>query len=133
MFKVPEKYRVKEGMMGSTSSLGNNGYFVIPISQGVIAHVIASDGEGWEHVSVHVVEEGEQFTPAWDEMCEVKDLFWDKEDTVIQYHPPESDYVNNHQHVLHMWRPIDQDFPTPPSLLVGIKAIGVMKTKPYNK
>ena len=35
-----------------------------------------------------------------------KALFWDEDDCVIQYHPPRSEYVNNHQNCLHLWRPI---------------------------
>ena len=54
-------------------------------------------------------------------MCEIKDLFWDAEDCVIQYHPPKSDYVNNHSHVLHMWRPTEGEIQRPPSIMVGIK------------
>ena len=55
----------------------------------------------------------------WEEMCFIKSLFWSEDDCVIQYHPPKSDYVNNHQYCLHMWRPIEQSLPTPPSFMVG--------------
>ena len=55
-------------------------------------------------------------------MCHVKDLFWQDEEVVIQYHPRKSEYVNNHPFVLHLWKPIYQGIiPTPPALLVGIK------------
>ena len=59
--------------------------------------------------------------PTWEEMCKIKSLFWDEEDTVIQYHPAKTEYVNNHPNVLHLWRSIDQVIPTPPTELVGIK------------
>lgn len=54
-------------------------------------------------------------------MCFVKDLFWSDDDCVVQYHPPKSDYINNHEHCLHLWKPIDKQIPTPPSILVGLK------------
>src|SRR5436190_20844408 len=99
--KTPEQYRIKEGMLGSDASYGNNGYFLVPFESRELA-VIASDGEGWEHVSVSL----ENRTPNWREMCYIKSLFWDDQDCVIQYHPPASEYVNNHENCLHMWRPI---------------------------
>jgi hypothetical protein len=54
-------------------------------------------------------------------MCQVKAMFWDEDDCVIQYHPPRSEYVNNHQNCLHLWRPIGVSLPMPPSIMVGIK------------
>lgn len=124
MFKVPEKYRLKDHpFLGSDESFGNAGVFIVPVANDVTAYCIASDGEGWEHVSLHVVEsDGSQQTPAWEEMCEIKDLFWDAEDTVIQYHPPHSEHVNNHKHCLHLWRPVGIEVPRPPAILVGTKA-----------
>lgn len=101
--------------------MGNNGCFQIPFENGNYAFVIASDGFGWEHVSVHMVKNGKQCTPSWADMCAIKDLFWGEEDTVIQFHPPRSEYVNNHKHCLHLWRPTDTQIQTPPSILVGIK------------
>ena len=79
-FKVPNKYRVREHMLlPSDDSDGNNGYFEIPLEEGVVAKVIASDGMGWDHVSVHIEEDGEDQTPTWDEMCRIQDMFWGKE------------------------------------------------------
>jgi hypothetical protein len=122
MFKVPNQYRNKNHpLLGSDDSLGNNGYFIIPLEKCVFAHVIVSDGKGWEHVSVHVDDDGENATPLWEEMCKIKDLFWDKEDTVVQFHPPEKEYVNMHKDTLHLWKPIGYDIKTPPSILVGLK------------
>jgi hypothetical protein len=125
MFHVPEKYRItkhKNPLFNSDESYGNNGCFEIPLETGfkLIAHIIASDGEGWEHVSVHVIADGSSVIPRWGTMCEIKNIFWDEEDTVIQYHPAKTDYVNNHHYVLHLWRPIGIDFPKPPKHLIGI-------------
>lgn len=114
--KTPEKYRIKKGLFASTEADGNNGAFLIPY-QSFILTVISGVGEGWEHVSVSLPNR----TPNWYEMCFIKDLFWDKEETVVQFHPPESQYVNNHENCLHLWKPIGYDIKTPPSILVGFR------------
>jgi hypothetical protein len=122
-FKVPEKNRIDPGTMASSPGF-HYGAFKIHMASKTI-YCIADDGEetGWEHVSVRISERKGKIltdrTPTWNEMCLVKDLFWDKEDCVIQYHPAESEYVNQHKFVLHLWRP-KSVFPVPPKILVGI-------------
>ena len=115
MFHVPEDLRITNpnSKLASTSEFGNNGAFAIRYG-GVNLTVIASDGLGWEHVSVS----SKSKTPSWGIMSYIKSLFWDEEDLVIQFHPRKSDYVNIHNHCLHMWRKIDFDFPTPPKYMV---------------
>lgn len=122
-FHVPNKLRVREGAMGSDDSIGNNGAFIIELKHQQRLRIIASDAIGWEHVSVSRKDR----CPTWDEMCQVKDLFWDKTDTVVQFHPPESEYVNNHRFCLHLWRKVGHEFETPPALLVGVKGAGTLK------
>jgi hypothetical protein len=128
MFHVPELARDRDHpILGTTSADGNNGAFHLDSPEpGWKLAIIASDGEGWEHVSVHayrrtvaVSSPAQMRTPTWKEMCFVKRLFWDGEDEVVQYHPRESEYVNCHPHTLHLWRPIGVAFPMPPAELVG--------------
>lgn len=114
--KVPEQYRVKIGPLASSEADGNNGYFVIEFESNIIG-VLASDGMDWDHVSVSLNNR----TPNWKEMCMVKDLFFSKDECVIQYHPSEKEYINNHPYCLHLWRPQKDIIPIPPSILVGIK------------
>lgn len=125
-FHVPNKFRVQTGLYGSAPEHGNNGAFVIPpnakdsLRSNIVGPdllTIASDGLGWEHVSVSLGTR----CPTWEEMCRVKNIFWDEEDCVMQFHPSKSEYVNNHPYCLHLWRPIGVDFPTPSALLVGVK------------
>lgn len=116
MFRVPEKFRVKTGQFASDQTYGNNGLFVIALKHKQQVTVIASDGMGWEHVSVSRKDR----PPTWDEMCQIKDMFWDDEDCVVQYHPPKSHYVNNHPNCLHLWRPTGVELPAPMSILVGV-------------
>ena len=54
-------------------------------------------------------------------MCRIKDIFWRDDETVVQYHPAKSEYVNNMPNCLHLWRPISQVMPIPPAIMVGIK------------
>jgi len=110
-----ERYRVRGGRLGTDETYGPNGHFRIVGPNGRL-HVVASNGAGWEHVSVSLKNR----TPTWDEMCFVKGLFWAPDEVVIQYHPADSEYVNNHPFCLHMWRPTDSSIPTPPKILVGI-------------
>lgn len=75
-------------------------------------NVIASDGRdwvesdlplpAWEHVSVSA----QYGVPTWAEMCWIKKQFWEPEDWVVQFHPAQSEYVNIHPNVLHLWRPV---------------------------
>lgn len=82
---------------------------------------IASSGGGWEHVSISCYQGAKLRTPTWEEMCLVKAAFWDAEDCVVQYHPPEGEYVNQAE-ALHLWRPNDgQEIARPPAILVGTK------------
>lgn len=114
-------YRGKREWLGRGEMAGDGltyGSCYVPGPHSHALKVIFSDGMGWEHVSVSTPNR----TPNWSEMCFIKSLFWDDEDTVVQFHPPRSEYVNNHQHCLHLWRPNDgQTMPMPPSILVGFK------------
>lgn len=117
-----EEGRVRSGYYASDSTYGNTGAFFIQGPKGARLKIIASDAKlpdshGWEHVSVSC----ENRTPNWTEMCFVKDLFWAPEECVIQFHPPKNDYVNCHPFCLHLWRYVKQEFPMPPSILVGPK------------
>lgn len=106
-FHVPERRRITTGPLRSTEFDGNNGAFDLGRY-----FIIASDGGGWDHVSVSIFG-GFRKNPSWDDMCKIKEIFWDEEDTVIQFHPPKSEYVNNHPYTLHLWRPNDPDVTIP--------------------
>ncbi|MBQ9168895.1 MAG: hypothetical protein IJX67_10895 [Oscillospiraceae bacterium] len=82
---------------------------------------IVSNGGGWDHVSVTPCNRKRQTCPTWEEMCEIKDLFFLPEECVVQYHPPKSDYVNMHPYCLHLWKPNGVEMPRPPAIFVGFK------------
>lgn len=115
------KARVSDPSFGpyaSTPSDGFNGFFCFRLN-GLPVKCIVSDGSGWQHVSVSI--EGSTQPPSWSIMCQVKDLFWEPEDWVAQFHPAQSEYVNNHPGVLHLWKCLDKEFPKPDRLMVGFK------------
>jgi hypothetical protein len=111
--------RLRHGPFASNDSDGFNGVFFV-LLYGAKIKIIASDQEGWKHVSVSIEKCIEP--PNWKMMCAVKDLFWDDEDVVIQYHPKKSEYVNTHPGCLHLWQPLGVEIPTPPANFVGIKS-----------
>jgi hypothetical protein len=102
---------------------GPIGAFQIQGPCGSRLRIISSNDYGWEHVSVSL----ERRLPNWTEMCFVKNIFWEDEERVIQYHPPKSEYVNNCKYCLHLWKPIGVELPYPPAMLVGIASLGVLK------
>lgn len=82
-----------------------------------------TEGLMWEHASVSPTK-GDRI-PTWEEMSFIKSLLWEEEETVIQYHPAKSRYVNNHPYVLHLWRPINEVLPLPPVYMVGVPGVRV--------
>lgn len=74
---------------------------------------------GFEHVSVAPF--AKRITPSWDDMCKVKEIFWNDDEAVIQIHTKKADYVNNVENCLHLWRCTYKETPLPPSCLVGIR------------
>ena len=118
--KFPDQFRLADGPF--TTMPGDLfGAFIIPPhhANGRTLRVVADSGEttGWEHVSVSIRDQPNKI-PNWREMCLIKDLFWSKDDCVIQYHPKADHYINVHPGCLHLWRPTDGVFPTPPGIYV---------------
>lgn len=108
-----DQYRIP--LMGDYGD-EHNGAFRLKI-KGEEYQVISSNGHGWEHISISHKHK----IPSWKTMCILKDLFFYEEEVVMQLHPKKSEYVNNHPNCLHLWKPIDQEVPTPPKWMVGIK------------
>ncbi len=121
--QVPEQFRITPAdaerlripaVMASTAEMGMNGLFYVPYVREML-RCIVSDQAGWEHVSVSLRSR----CPTWGEMCAIKNLFWDEDEVVVQFHPAKSDYVNCHPYCLHLWRPVGGVFPMPPAEMVG--------------
>lgn len=112
-----DKHRLTDDEMFASPAGVNYGAFFVEC-RGVQLTVFSSGTDeetGWEHVSVST-----RFrTPTWEEMCFIKDLFWRDDEVVLQFHPAKKDYVDNHPHCLHMWRPLRQTIEMPPVNTVG--------------
>lgn len=128
-FHVPEYQRITDGPLASDRTYGCNGVFLIHSpAPGWDLFLICSDGTDpdalgdladWEHVSVSARNKIRTRIPTWEEMAAVKQRCWDEEDVVVEFHPRKSEYVNQHSHVLHLWRWKRGEFPTPPPIAVG--------------
>ena len=127
MFRVPgERYRIVDGPMGSDRGTPAGAFLIDSAEPGWKLWLICDDGRcpdhqtGWEHVSVRAASANgaRSRVPNWREMCQVKGVCWGPDDVVVQFHPREAEYVNRHPHVLHLWRPVGPQLPTPPVDLV---------------
>ncbi len=109
-----------------------DGVYLIPhpTTDQYFYNIVFSAGAGWEHLSVSIIKlisrtrrifHAVKRCPTWGEMCFLKGMFWDPHEATIQFHPAMADYVNNHEYVLHVWKPIGIEFPTPDPILVGLK------------
>ena len=114
---VVERARTRKGDDYQTERGDRYGEFVLKAPTGRYLRCLVDEGSvtRWDHVSVSVMDHAGRSAevPSWEEMCWVKGLFWGPEETVIQYHPPESVRVNIRE-VLHLWRPLDEAVPLPP-------------------
>lgn len=108
----------KDGFGGSYYPVEyKNGKVKIKQDINKVLHFIFSTGCGFEHLSVSTPVR----TPTWDEMCKMKETFWKDDEICMQLHPKKEDYVDNMRFCLHIWRPINQEIPTPPSIMVGLR------------
>lgn len=93
------------------------GVFCLPSPiDGQDLKIVASSGEGWDHVSVSRSNR----CPNWPEMEHVKRLFFKDNETAMQLHVPPKDHISFHPYCLHIWRPNDgREIPMPPAEFVG--------------
>jgi hypothetical protein len=111
--KIPREMEIyrrrhRQGGMGDHTC----GMFVIP-ARGLL--IIASAGEGWDHVSVS----REDRCPTWDEMQWVRESFLGEDEAVMQLHPPLADHVNQHPNCLQLWKPQAAEIPLPPKWMLA--------------
>jgi len=107
--KVPEKFRVlpeHDKTFGTPRDSGNYGAFMFGLKGYKVFCLVSSTAE-WEHVSVSI---DRVRTPTWEVMEAVKALFWDADDTVLQFHVPDREAGDCYKsaNILHLWRPRSQ-------------------------
>lgn len=76
--------------------------------------VMVGVGEGWDHISVSTFLR----CPTWEEMEQVKRLFFKPDEAAVQFHVPVTDHISVHPHCLHIWRP-HNGMPLPPKWMVA--------------
>lgn len=114
-----DEYRQIHPILGASDAGANWGYFELSLD-GALLRIVSSGSDsesGWEHVSVSLHHR----CPTWKEMARVKSLFWDESETVVQFHPRKSEYVNYMPFCLHLWKRVGSEYELPPTLLVGPK------------
>jgi hypothetical protein len=126
-WSVAEPYRRRMPGTRFESKPGERfGCFSIPF-ECVILNCIVTEGDSrdpvagaWEHVSIHAFDPifKKDKTPSWKEMAYIASVFWEDNETVVQYRPAKEEYVNVHEHVLHWWKPVGRDVDTPPKICV---------------
>jgi hypothetical protein len=115
--RLLDEYRVHSSFHGWDGD-ETCGAFILPSPiDGQNLAVVASSGEGWDHVSVS----RRNRCPNWPEMEYVRKRFFKDDETVMQLHVPESDHINCHPNCLHLWRPHRVEIPRPPAWMVGPK------------
>lgn len=121
-----ERGRIKVGPFASRATEPDGAF---QVQQATRAFIIicssGNDGSGWEHVSARTYDKvrGVERTPTWDEMATIKAWFWRDDEAVMQLHVPDSEHINNHPHVLHLWRPVGREIPRPPSWMIGLRGL----------
>lgn len=72
--------------------------------EGKVVRVVAvrdpNSYEGWESVAMVDYDH----IPEYEEMVKLKDQYWEKDEVVFQVHPARSEYVNDLENMLHLWR-----------------------------
>ncbi|MBY0392106.1 MAG: hypothetical protein K2Q27_02440 [Novosphingobium sp.] len=102
------------------------GVFRVPVKSSkrpllvIVSNGAHPAGMGWDHVSVSLPAR----CPTWEEMDHIKRLFFRPDEVAMQLHVGDGDHISNHAYCLHIWRPVDQSLPLPPSIMVGIKDLG---------
>lgn len=111
-FRIRSDYVLKQ--LGSYGD-ARNGAFELPVpGRPTVLRILAASGGGWDHVSVSLSDR----CPTWPEMEHVKRTFFEADEVAMQLHVAESEHINVHPYVLHIWRPHNQKIPLPPRLYV---------------
>lgn len=85
--------------MGISSSQRSE--FLIPaVSATATISAIDFKDDDFEHVLLNPKNR----LPTYEEMANLKDIFWNQNEVTIQVHPSKSEYINIENYTLHLWR-----------------------------
>ena len=84
--------------------------------------MLASADYGWDHVSVTRARNRKR-PPRWEEMEQVRRMFFKDDECVMQLHAPIAEYVDGSRAgdcagCLHLWRPHEGGIPRPPMWMI---------------
>ena len=115
------------GKFATTKEDGPNGAFIIPARnakvKGQCLLIMINSSFGWEHVSIRMyngqTSNAMAIFPTHFDISDVKNLFWDKDETVVQIFPDERLYKSRNDYIIHLWScklngPFNE-FPMPPA------------------
>lgn len=105
---------LEEALYGARGDAGNGVFHLPHPATGVTLRCIASNGGGWDHVSVSLLNR----CPNWPEMAHIARMFFCDDEYSMQLHVPPTQHINRHPYTLHIWRPQLQNIPTPPQVFV---------------
>lgn len=111
--KKIDSYLLEHKVKGEAKEIDGAYLFIQPDNRSYL-RVIASEGGGWDHVSVSLGDR----CPTWQEMDDVFRLFFRLDETAIQLHVPRSEHINNFDFCLHLWRNQDTEIAKPPTEFV---------------
>lgn len=137
MWKVPEQYRITEAVAGRIQKMfpgqipekllanwitgeevGPRGFFILPnprTMKGMYILIQADNLQGWEHISIAIPSENRW--PTIEELNWIREFFWDTDERLVQFHGK----LKKNEFCIHLWKPIDQELPVPPSFMAGTK------------
>lgn len=119
-FEHLEEFRCKDYSIWSSEKGDTFGVFIIRIGSYALLCIVG-DGHFWDHVSVTVRDKkGRQIKrlPNYNELCKVKNLFFEDDEIVVHYFVPATDHVNINDWCLHLWKHQQKPFPRPPMYMV---------------
>jgi hypothetical protein len=91
-----------------------SGAFAIPYKSNIL-RVIASNAEGWDHVSVSLINR----CPNHEEMQFIYFMFFNPDEIAVQFSVPKEKHINCHPYCLHLWRQWGKPYDLPPPEFVG--------------
>lgn len=109
-----DEFRINHPTLGRGD--GTCGFFIVKSkTDGGELACMASCGEGWDHLSVS----RKNRCPNWNEMEQVKRLFFRDDEIAMQLHVSVSDHISVHPFCLHIWKPQEVSIPLPPAWMVA--------------
>lgn len=106
----PKLRNIKKGMDGLMADIHIGGWD---------GSVIFSYQGGWYHASISPYKK--RIIPSYEDMCQVKDIFWKEDEDVIHVFPRKENHVNNVENCLHLWSCYYAPMLLPPSCFVGYR------------